>query len=87
MIQHLPFQLKSLLKRVLKKLENKLQEKLIANYDLDKKILINNESTKHIDQKIITLVNNNNIMAKTAQYVFKAFELREFLLAKRKVHD
>ena len=40
-----------------------------------------------IDQKFITLMNNNNIMAKTAQYVFKAFELREFLLAKRKVHD
>ena len=39
------------------------------------------------EQKFITLMNNSTIIGKTAQYIFKAFELREFLLAKCKVHD
>ena len=38
-------------------------------------------------QKFITLMNNNNISGLTAQYVCKALELREFLLAKHKGYD
>ena len=33
----------------------KFQKQLIENYDLDRKALNNNESTKHIDQKIINI--------------------------------
>ena len=36
---------------------NNLQKKLIKNYILDRKVLNLNESTKHIDKKIISSIN------------------------------
>ena len=38
-------------------------------------------------QKFITLMGNSNVCSQTAEFVFKALELRDFLLNNHKVHD
>ena len=44
----------------------KFQKQLIENYNLDRKVLNNNESTKHIDQKIINIFKYYSANSKSA---------------------
>ena len=47
-----------------------------------------NKVPYHCDtQKFITLMNNNDILRITAEYIHNAFKLREFLMCNHKVYD